>query len=82
MKMDIDHDSKTDEYSVEVKITDLKTSKDYDLLHTVVNVFSMEFDLDPEIQVEDLRKIVQEARAEEAESIIIDISSEGVEVGF
>lgn len=82
MKIDITQDSKDHTFTISVKIDQFKTLKDYDTLHNLINAISLDFDLDPEVTVEDLKNIVIEAKKEESEEITCDIGKDGVDVEF
>ena len=82
MKIDIVQDAKDHTYTIEVKIDQFKTLKDYDVLHNLINAISLDFDLDPEISIEDLKNIVAEAKKEESDSVTCDIGPEGIDIEF
>ncbi|RPJ78259.1 MAG: hypothetical protein EHM20_04320 [Alphaproteobacteria bacterium] len=82
MKIDVVQDAKDHKYTLTIKIDQFKTLRDYDTLHNLVNAISLDFDLDPEISVEDLKNIVIEAKKEEAEEITCEIGTEGIDVEF
>lgn len=82
MKIDIQQDSKDHTFTLTIKIDQFKTQKDYETLHNLINAISLDFDLDPEISIEDLKKITSEARNEEAEEIVCDIGQDGIDVEF
>ena len=66
MKLDVVQDAKDHTYTLTVKIDQFKTLRDYEVLHNLINAISLDFDLDPEISVEDLKNIVVEAKKEES----------------
>ena len=82
MKIDVAQDAKDHSYTLTVKIDQFKTQRDYDVLHNLINAISLDFDLDPEISVEDLKNIVIEAKKEESTEITCDIGPEGIDVEF
>lgn len=82
MKIDITQDSKDHTYTITVKIEQFKTLKDYEVLHNLINAISLDFDLDPEISMEDLKNIVAESKKEEAEEVICEIGPEGIDIEF
>jgi len=82
MKIDVAQDAKDHTYTLTIKIDQFKTLRDYDTFHNLINAISLDFDLDPEISVEDLKNIVTEARKEEAEEITCEIGTEGIDVEF
>lgn len=82
MKIDITQDSKDHTFTITVKIEQFKTLKDYETLHNLISAISLDFDLDPEVTVEDLKNIVVEAKKEESEEIICDIGKDGIDVEF
>ncbi len=82
MKIDVVQDAKDHTYTLAVKIEQFKSLRDYDVLHNLVNAISLDFDLDPEISVEDLKNIVAEAKKEEASEVTVEIGPEGIDVEF
>ena len=82
MKLDIVQDAKDHTFTVAVKIDQFKTLRDYEVLHNLINALSLEFDLDPEISIEDLKGIVQEAKKEESIEITCEIGPDGIDLEF
>ena len=82
MKLDIVQDAKDHTFTVSVKIDQFKTLRDYEVLHNLINALSLEFDLDPEISVEDLKSIVHEAKNEESTEITCEIGPDGIDLEF
>jgi len=82
VKIDIVQDTKDHTYTLTIKVDQFKTLKDYDMLHNLINAISLDFDLDPEISVEDLKKIVAEAKKEDSLEVTCDIGPEGIDLEF
>jgi FKBP-type peptidyl-prolyl cis-trans isomerase (trigger factor) len=82
VKLDVVQDSKDHTFTLTVKIEQIKTQRDYDTLHNLINAISLDFDLDPEISIEDLKNIVIEAKKEESEEITCEIGPDGIDVEF
>jgi hypothetical protein len=82
VKIDIIQDAKDHTYTLTIKIDQFKTLRDYDTFHNLINAISLDFDLDPEISVEDLKNIVTEAKDEEAEVVTCEIGPEGIDIEF
>jgi len=82
VKIDIVQDAKDHTYTISIKIDQFKTLRDYETIHNLINAISLDFDLDPEISIEDLKKIVSETRAEEALEITCEIGPEGIDIEF
>ena len=82
VKIDIVQDSKDHTYTICIKIDQFKTLKDYETIHNLINAISLDFDLDPEISIEDLKGIVVEAKKEEADEVTCDIGPEGIDIEF
>ena len=82
MKIDVVQDAKNHTYTLTVKIEQFKTLRDYEVIHNLVNAISLDFDLDPEISIEDLKSIVGEARKEEAEEVSCEIGPDGIDIEF
>lgn len=82
MKLDVVQDAKDHTFTIAVKLEQFKTLRDYEIIHNLINALSLEFDLDPEISVEDLKNIVHEAKNEESSEITCEIGPDGIDVEF
>lgn len=82
MKIDVVQDAKDHTYTFTIKIDQFKTLRDYEVLHNLINAISLDFDLDPEISIEDLKKIVAEAKKEESTEVTCDIGPDGIDIEF
>lgn len=82
MKLDVVQDAKDHTFTIAVKLDQFKTLRDYEVIHNLINALSLEFDLDPEISVEDLKNIVHEAKNEESTEITCEIGPDGIDVEF
>lgn len=82
MKIDVVQDPKDHTYTLTVKIDQFKTLRDYEVLHNLLNAISLDFDLDPEISIEDLKNIVADAKKEDATEVSCEIGPEGIDIEF
>jgi hypothetical protein len=82
LKIDITQNAKDHTYHLAIKVDQFKTLKDYEVLHNLINAISLDFHLDPEISVDDLKKIVADGKAEEAEEITCEIGKEGIDIEY
>jgi hypothetical protein len=82
VKIDVTQNAKDHTYTLTIKIEQFKNLKEYETLHNLINAISLDFDLDPEIAIDDLKNIVHEAKTEEAEEITIDIGPDGIDLEF
>lgn len=82
LRIDVTQDSKTQSFQLEVRIDQFKNLKEYEVLLNLISAISLDFDLDPEMTIDDLKKIVSEAKNEEAQEISIEIGKDGIDVGF
>lgn len=82
MKLDVVQDAKDHTFTLTIKIDQFKTLRDYELTHNLINAISLDFDLDPEISIEDLKNIVAEAKKEESDMITCEIGPEGIDIEF
>jgi hypothetical protein len=82
VKLDVVQDAKDHTFTIAVKLDQFKTLRDYEIIHNLINALSLEFDLDPEISVEDLKNIVHEAKNEESSEITCEIGPDGIDVEF
>lgn len=82
MKIDVVQDAKDHTYTITIKVDQFKTLRDYETIHNLINAVSLDFDLDPEISIEDLKNIVAEAKKEDAEEVTCEIGTEGIDIEF
>ncbi len=82
MKLDIVQDAKNHTFTLTIKIESFKTLRDYETIHNLINAISLDFDLDPEISLEDLKNITSEARKEESEEVTCEIGPNGIDIAF
>ena len=82
MKLDIVQDAKNHTYTITIKVENFKTLRDYETIHNLINAISLDFDLDPEISLEDLKNITSEARKEESEEVTCEIGPNGIDISF
>ncbi len=82
MKIDVVQDAKDHTYTLTVKLDQFKNLREYETIHNLINAISLDFDLDPEITIEDLKNIVAEAKKEEAEEVTCEIGPEGIDIEF
>ncbi len=82
MKIDVVQDAKDHTYTLTIKLDQFKNLREYETIHNLINAISLDFDLDPEISIEDLKDIVAEARKEEAEVVTCEIGPEGIDIEF
>ena len=82
MKIDVTQETKDHVFNFAIKTDQFKTLRDYETLHHLINAVSLDFDLDPEISVDDLKKIVAEAKAEESLEITCEIGPDGIDIEY
>jgi hypothetical protein len=82
VKIDVVQDAKDHTYTLTIKLDQFKNLREYETIHNLINAISLDFDLDPEISIEDLKDIVAEARKEEAEVVTCEIGPEGIDIEF
>jgi hypothetical protein len=82
LKIDITQNAKDHTYLLTIKVDQFKTLRDYEVLHNLINAISLDFDLDPEISIDDLKHIVAEGKGEEAEEITCEIGKEGIDIEY
>lgn len=82
MKIDVVQDAKDHTYTLSIKLDQFKNLREYETIHNLINAISLDFDLDPEISIEDLKNIVAEARKEEAEEVTCEIGPDGIDIEF
>lgn len=82
MKIDVVQDAKDHTYTITIKIDQFKNLREYETIHNLINAISLDFDLDPEISIEDLKNIVAEARKEESEQVTCEIGPDGIDIEF
>lgn len=82
MKLTISQDQKDHTFNLTIGIDQFKNLKEYETIHNLIQAISLDFDLDPEVTLEDLKNIVAEAKKEEAALLEIEIGPEGIDISF
>ncbi len=80
MIVDIDIDKFSQSYLLKFEVENFKTPEDYKMAVTTVTCFSNDYDLDPELDHEDMREIVEKTIELEKDSFTFEINDDGIEV--
>ncbi|ATH07839.1 hypothetical protein BIY24_07715 [Halobacteriovorax marinus] len=80
MKVDVDIDKFSQSYLLKFEVKNFKSPDDYKMAVTTVTCFSNDYDLDPELDHEDMREIVEKTIELEKDFFVFEINDEGIEV--
>ncbi|OUR94053.1 hypothetical protein A9Q84_18240 [Halobacteriovorax marinus] len=80
MIVDIDIDKFSKSYLLKFEVKNFNTPDDYKMAVTTVTCFSNDYDLDPELDHDDMREIVEKTIELEKEKFVFEISEDGIEV--
>jgi hypothetical protein len=83
MNVDIQLNNKQQQYELTFNIDDISSSKDKTDICTIVACFAYDFELDPELEIDDIDEIINRALQEEKSKFTFEISEDnGIEVSF
>jgi hypothetical protein len=80
MLVDVDIDKFSKSYLLKFKVENFKSPDDYKMAVTIVTCFSNDYDLDPELDDNDMREIVEKTIELEKDLFTFDINDDGIEV--
>jgi len=80
MIVDIDIDKFSKSYLLNFEIKNFKSPDDYKMAVGIVTCFSNDYDLDPELDHEDMKEIVEKTVELEKEKFVFEINEDGIEV--
>ena len=80
MIIDVDFNGSEQTTMVTFAIEQFKGDRDYHVASSIVQTFSADFDLDPELEKEDFVDIIEKAHSGEGNHFTFYISEEGIEV--
>ncbi|WP_127716368.1 hypothetical protein [Halobacteriovorax sp. HLS] len=80
MLVDIDIDKFSMSYLLKYKVEDFQKPEDYKMAVTIVTCFSNDYDLDPELDNNDMREIVEKTIELEKDFFTFEINEDGIEV--
>jgi hypothetical protein len=80
MIVDVDIDKFSQSYLLKFEVENFKKTDDYKMAVATVTCFSNDYDLDPELNHEDMKEIVEKTIELEKEFFVFEISEDGIEV--
>lgn len=80
MIVDIDIDKFSKSYLLNFEVKNFNSPDDYKMAVGIVTCFSNDYDLDPELNHEDMKEIVEKTIELEKEKFVFDINEDGIEV--
>ncbi len=80
MKVDIQIAKDCEQVDIKFFCDEFTTPRHYREAIHIVTCFSYEFDLDPELEAEDLEEIIEKTRELEKDEFTFNINEEGIEV--
>ncbi|HLE11168.1 MAG: hypothetical protein A2504_16810 [Bdellovibrionales bacterium RIFOXYD12_FULL_39_22] len=79
MKVDVDMNLDSDSFIITFNIKNLKADKDYEVAHELVSCICGDYNIDPELSIEDIVGLVHDTKESGAEEFTFEISEEGLE---
>lgn len=80
MLVDINFLNKDDGHSLQFKTDNVKTLKELKTALSIIFIFSAEYEMDPELSLEDLEEIVEKAQELEKPFFTVYIRPEDIEI--
>lgn len=80
MKIDVDIDKFTGGYRIQFPLGEFKESVDFKMAITIIRCFSLDMELDPELEVADMQEIIDKTEELSKPHFTVEISEEGIEV--
>lgn len=80
MKIDVDFNNEEQSALISFYPEEFKTKRDFLLAVNIVQTFSADFDLDPELGEEDIKTILSKLKDEDKNHLVFIINEEGIEV--
>lgn len=80
MLVDIDIDKFSKGYRLKFPVEVFKSEDDFKMGITIITVFSLDFDLDPDLEVEDMKEILEKCQELQKPMFTVEIGDEGIEV--
>ena len=82
MKLNIDFNPKAQMALLTFPLEEFKQERDFAVAISIISTFSADFDLDPELEKDDIAGIISKAMEDEKESFTFEICEDGIEVSF
>ena len=79
MKIDVDFDKKSQSALVTFFKSEFQKDYHYPLALNILATFAADFELDPEIEADDLKEIISGIDGEEKTSLVFFINEDGIE---
>ncbi len=79
MKVDVDINHDTESFLITFNVKNFKSDRDYEIAHELVSCVCGDYNIDPELSVEDIIAITQDAKDKKAEEFIFEITEDGLE---
>lgn len=82
MKLNIDFNAKEQMALLTFPVEEFTSEREFSVAISIISTFSADFDLDPELEKEDLQEIIERAISEDKDSFTFEICEDGIEVSF
>lgn len=80
MLVDIHYHNEDDGHSLKFQTDHVKTLKELKTALSIIFIFAAEYEMDPELSLEDLEEIVEKAQELEKQSFTVTIRPEDIEI--
>jgi len=78
MKIDVQFTGDQSEIVLRLPVEEFKRPSDYEDALSIVEIFSGEFGVDPELEVPDLRSLIDDASSNKISHLVFKINGEGI----
>ncbi|MCO4795070.1 MAG: hypothetical protein KC493_15240 [Bacteriovoracaceae bacterium] len=80
MKIDVDFDNDTESVMISFFPKEFNSKRDFSLSLNIIQTFCGDFDLDPELEIEDIAELMKTMEEREKEFFVFIINEDGIEV--
>ncbi len=80
MLIDVNFDGNSQTSFIKFPIDQFEDQRQYHVAIAIIQTFSADFDLDPELEPEDLKEIISAVNEKKQNAFTVEISDDGIEV--
>lgn len=80
MKIDVDIDKFSGGYKLTFPLSEFNDLADFKMCIAITKVFSADMELEPELEVDDIKEIIEKTKELDQSRFIVEIYEDGIEV--
>jgi len=80
MKIDVSFEGAPESLRITFKLNEFKNKRDFVIGTSIIQIFSADFDLDPELDPDGLEDLIAEMRNEGKQKFAVEIDDDGLEI--